>query len=82
MITNWKGILLALAGGLIMIQPLRKLLPKGTLTARKGLPATIASRGLFVALALSLQLLFILVSLTVSFRIHQTPLDNREVLKM
>ena len=47
--TDWKGILLALAGGLIMIQPLRKLLPKGTFTARKGLPATIASRGLFAA---------------------------------
>ncbi|MCM3039396.1 MFS transporter [Paenibacillus motobuensis] len=49
MITNWKGILLALTGGLIMIQPLRRLLPKGTFNARKGLPATIASRGLFVA---------------------------------
>lgn len=49
MITDWKGILLTLAGGLIMIQPLRKLLPKGTFTAGKGLPATIASRGLFVA---------------------------------
>jgi len=32
-----------------MIQPLRKLLPEGTLSARRGLPATIASRGFFVA---------------------------------
>ncbi|MFU1797444.1 MFS transporter [Paenibacillus azoreducens] len=48
-ITDWKGMVLSVAGVLIMIQPLRKLLPKGTFSARKGLPATIASRGLFVA---------------------------------
>ncbi|MDR0271597.1 MFS transporter [Paenibacillus sp.] len=48
-ITDWKGIAFSVVGVLIMIQPLRKLLPKGTFSARKGLPATIASRGLFVA---------------------------------
>lgn len=48
-ITDWKGMVLSVAGVLIMIHPLRKLLPKGTFSARKGLPATIASRGLFVA---------------------------------
>ncbi|APO45708.1 MFS transporter [Paenibacillus xylanexedens] len=48
-ITDWKGIVLSVAGLLIMIQPLRKLLPEGTLSARRGLPATIASRGFFVA---------------------------------
>lgn len=48
-ITDWKGIVLSIAGLLIMIQPLRKLLPEGTLSARSGLPATIASRGFFVA---------------------------------
>lgn len=48
-ITDWKGMALSVAGLLIMILPLRKLLPKGTFSARKGLPATIASRGLFVA---------------------------------
>lgn len=48
-ISDWKGMVLALAGLLIMIQPLRKLLPAGTLSARRGLPATIATRGFFVA---------------------------------
>jgi len=48
-ITDWKGMALSALGALIMIQPLRKLLPEGTFRARKGLPATIASRGLFVA---------------------------------
>lgn len=49
LITNWSGILLSIAGLAILIQPLRTLLPEGTLTARAGLPATIASRGFFVA---------------------------------
>ncbi|MFF2094207.1 MFS transporter [Paenibacillus sp. NPDC058174] len=48
-ITSWKGIVLTVAGILIMILPLRKLLPAGTFRARRGLPATIISRGLFVA---------------------------------
>ncbi|MDR7248308.1 MFS transporter [Bacillus pumilus] len=48
-ITDWKGIVLLVAGLFIMIHPLRKLLPEGTLSARRGLPATIASRGFFVA---------------------------------
>ncbi|MEK3748566.1 MFS transporter [Paenibacillus sp. FSL E2-8871] len=45
----WKGIVISIAGGLIMIQPLRKLLPEGALVVKKGLPATIVTRGLFVA---------------------------------
>ncbi|NQX47676.1 MFS transporter [Paenibacillus tritici] len=48
-ITDWKGMVLSAAGLIIMIQPLRKLLPEGTLSVRRGLPATIASRGFFVA---------------------------------
>lgn len=48
-ITDLKGILLAVVGVCIMIQPLRKLLPKGTFRASRGLPAIIASRGLFNA---------------------------------
>jgi len=48
-ITNWKGILLAIAGILIMVLPLKELLPEGTFKAKRGLPATIFSRGLFVA---------------------------------
>jgi MFS family permease len=45
----WKGIVISIAGVLIMIQPLRKLLPEGALVVKKGLPATIVTRGLFVA---------------------------------
>lgn len=45
----WKGIVISVSGVLIMIQPLRKLLPEGALVVRKGLPATIVTRGLFVA---------------------------------
>jgi len=48
-ITQWKGMILSVTGLIIMIQPIRKLLPEGTLSARRGLPATIASRGFFVA---------------------------------
>ncbi|WP_312114232.1 MFS transporter [Brevibacillus reuszeri] len=43
------GIFLSIAGLLILGFPLYKLMPKGTLVARAGLPAIIASRGLFVA---------------------------------
>lgn len=48
-ITEWKGIVLSVVGLFIMIQPLRKLLPEGTFSARRGLPATIATRGFFIA---------------------------------
>ncbi|MFF2016288.1 MFS transporter [Paenibacillus sp. NPDC058177] len=48
-VTEWKGILLSLAGIAIMIQPLRKLLPEGTMRLKRGLPTTIVVRGLFVA---------------------------------
>lgn len=48
-ITDWIGIALTSTGILIMIIPLRILLPEGTFRARKGLPATILSRGLIVA---------------------------------
>ena len=48
-ISEWKGIVLTIAGVLIMIRPLRKLLPEGTFTVKKGLPATIVTRGLYVA---------------------------------
>jgi MFS family permease len=36
----------ALAGGVLLVVSLRRLTPPGTLTARRGLPATILSRGL------------------------------------
>lgn len=48
-ITEWKGIVLSFIGIVVMIQPLRKLLPRGTFVATRGLPATLATRGLFVA---------------------------------
>lgn len=43
------GIVLSVAGLVTLIIPLYKLMPKGTLVARVGLPAIIASRGLFVS---------------------------------
>lgn len=43
------GIVLSVAGLVTLIIPLYRLMPKGTLVARVGLPAIIASRGLFVS---------------------------------
>ncbi|USG64357.1 MFS transporter [Brevibacillus ruminantium] len=48
-IPSLYGFILSLAGLVLLVFPLKKLLPEGTLLAREGLPATIASRGLFVA---------------------------------
>ncbi|WP_282936880.1 MFS transporter [Paenibacillus sp. RC67] len=48
-ISDWKGITLSLLGLIMMIWPLKMLLPKGTFMVKKGLPATIISRGLYVA---------------------------------
>ncbi|MEK8128396.1 MFS transporter [Paenibacillus filicis] len=48
-ITGWSGIAHALVGILLMIRPLLKLMPAGTLRIKKGLPATIVSRGLYMA---------------------------------
>jgi MFS family permease len=41
-----EGVILAVAGAVIGLAPLRRLLPPGTLRAARGLPATILSRGL------------------------------------
>lgn len=43
------GLLLAAVGLSVAVAALRNVLPRGTLTARKGLPATIAARGLMAA---------------------------------
>ena len=43
------GALLAAAGLALALAPLRALLPGGTLAARPGVPAAIATRGLFIA---------------------------------
>ncbi|MBU7318150.1 MFS transporter [Paenibacillus oleatilyticus] len=48
-VSDWKGIALALIGLIVMVRPLQKLLPAGTFSVKKGLPATIVSRGLYVA---------------------------------
>lgn len=49
MLPKMLGAVLLLIGLLLMAQPLRKLLPKGTLVFRPGLSSLIASRGLFFA---------------------------------
>lgn len=49
MLPQTQGIVLLAAGLILMAQPLRKLLPEGTLTFRSGLPSLLASRGLFFA---------------------------------
>ncbi len=49
MLPKLLGVVLLLVGLGLMAQPLRKLLPTGTLTFRSGLPSLIASRGLFFA---------------------------------
>ncbi|XID93321.1 MFS transporter [Paenibacillaceae bacterium WGS1546] len=49
MLPKALGIALLVVGLALMVQPLRKLLPAGTLTLRTGLPALIGSRGLFFA---------------------------------
>ncbi|MGG1658198.1 MFS transporter [Brevibacillus sp. NRS-1366] len=49
MLPKATGIILLVAGLVLMIQPLRKLLPTGTFTFRSGLASLIASRGLFFA---------------------------------
>lgn len=43
------GAALSLAGVAVALPALRRLLPAGTLVARRGLPAVVATRGLFVA---------------------------------
>ncbi|MCP1309273.1 MFS transporter [Paenibacillus tyrfis] len=48
-VSDWKGIALALIGLIVMVRPIQKLLPAGTFSLKKGLPATIVSRGLYVA---------------------------------
>lgn len=49
MLPKMLGIVLVVVGLLLMIQPLRKLLPAGTLSLRPGLASLIGSRGLFFA---------------------------------
>jgi MFS family permease len=63
MLPSIAGIMLVLVGLVLMAQPLRKLLPAGTLGLRIGLPSLIASRGLFFAAYVSTQN-FLVLALT------------------
>jgi MFS family permease len=48
--TPLPGALALVGGGAVaVIPPLRRLLPEGTFRARRGLPAILASRGMFIA---------------------------------
>ena len=48
-LASWWGVLLSGVGGPLAFSSLRKLTPVGTLSFRRGLPAVVASRGLFYA---------------------------------
>jgi len=65
-IPSLYGFILSLTGLILLLFPLKKLLPVGTLAARRGLPATIASRGLFVAAYFGTQT-FLVLALTSMF---------------
>ena len=61
-LTSWWLGLAAFGVGFVLALPaLRSLLPRGTLIAGAGLPATIASRGLFVAAYIGTEVLMALV---------------------
>ncbi|MGQ8872216.1 MFS transporter [Paenibacillus sp. TSA_86.1] len=49
MITNWPGVALSISGLIIMIPFIRKLMPQGTFLVKSGLPATLVTRGMYVA---------------------------------
>ncbi|MCR8657476.1 MFS transporter [Paenibacillus endoradicis] len=65
MLPKLLGIGLSIVGMAIMIQPLRKLLPKGTLAFQRGLPAILATRGLFFAAYVSTQNFLVLALIEV-----------------
>ncbi|MFK4341740.1 MULTISPECIES: MFS transporter [Paenibacillus] len=59
------GFVLVIIGLVLMVYPLRKLLPKGTLAFRKGMPAILATRGLFFAAYTSTQNFLVLALIDV-----------------
>ncbi|MEK4480932.1 MFS transporter [Paenibacillus odorifer] len=65
MLPSIMGFVLVLIGLVLMIFPLRKLLPKGTLTLRRGMPAILATRGLFFAAYTSTQNFLVLALIDV-----------------
>lgn len=68
LLTMW-GFLLAVVGGVLAFLNLRTFTPAGTLTARRGLPATLASRALFYSLFAGVEA-FLAYMLT---RVHGLP---------
>ncbi|SFF21216.1 Major Facilitator Superfamily protein [Paenibacillus algorifonticola] len=59
------GFVLTIIGLVLMVYPLRKLLPKGTLAMRRGMPAILATRGLFFAAYTSTQNFLVLALIDV-----------------
>ncbi|WP_433923568.1 MFS transporter [Paenibacillus taichungensis] len=59
------GFVIVLIGGVLMVYPLRKLLPEGTLALRRGMPAILATRGLFFAAYTSTQNFLVLALIEV-----------------
>ncbi|MEK3916847.1 MFS transporter [Paenibacillus sp. FSL H7-0331] len=59
------GIVSSIVGLAIMVYPLRKLLPQGTLVFRRGMPAILATRGLFFAAYVSTQNFLVLALIDV-----------------
>ncbi|MEK4474846.1 MFS transporter [Paenibacillus sp. FSL R7-0048] len=65
MLPSIMGFVLVIIGLVLMIFPLRKLLPKGALTLRRGMPAILATRGLFFAAYTSTQNFLVLALIDV-----------------
>ncbi|WP_438350276.1 MFS transporter [Paenibacillus sp. FA6] len=65
MLPQITGIILVIAGLALMAYPLRKLLPEGTLAFRRGMPAILATRGLFFAAYVSTQNFLVLALIDV-----------------
>jgi MFS family permease len=68
--TIFGGVVLIAAGAAVGLPALRRLVPRGTLTARAGLPATILSRGLLTFTFFGADAY---VTLTVTAVRHRTP---------
>ncbi|MFC6650634.1 MFS transporter [Paenibacillus rhizoplanae] len=65
MLPSMMGFVFVMIGLVGMIFPLRQLLPKGTLTLRRGMPSILATRGLFFAAYASTQNFLVLALIDV-----------------
>ena len=66
------GVWVALGGLVLVVLPLQSLLPAGTFTAHPGLPAIVASRGLFVASYFGIQTFLVLALTTLKGHTSET----------